>query len=549
MSARRHPTILAAIRDRNLFAPWFKSDASWAAWTAFLAALFALPMSDDQRELYQQCTSRSVPPIEAASEAWLVCGRRAGKSFILALIAVFLATFKDYRPHLAPGERGTVMVIAADRKQARVIFRYIRGLLTGIPMLRELIQRETAESFDLRRSVTIEVATAGYRVVRGYTLIAALCDEIAFWPTDDAAEPDYEVLKALRPGMATIPGAMLLCASSPYARKGALWEAYRRHHGRDGDPILVWRAATRTMNPAVPQSVLDAAMERDPASAQAEYLAQFRSDLEAFVSLEAVSACVSRGVYERKPEHRVSYHAFVDPSGGSADSFTLAVGHYNHAKQTAVVDCIREVRPPFSPELTVQEFSALLKSYGVHQVVGDRYAGEWPREQFQKFGISYEPSAKSKSEIYVDFLPLVNSARVTLLDHTKCISQICSLERRTGRNRDVIDHPPNAHDDVANVVAGIAVHCVSSVGSYHPWKGWIDEDDDDPEAERAFRRGRLAAHIMRHMCRRSASATRRWQSSGTPQSAFRSSTATTSCVWSRTSSVPATTFNPLSREF
>ena len=57
------------------------------------------------------------------------------------------------------------------------------------------------------------------------------------------------MINAIRPGMATIPGAMLLVRSSPYARRGALWDAHRRHFGKDGDPILVWQAPTRTMNP------------------------------------------------------------------------------------------------------------------------------------------------------------------------------------------------------------------------------------------------------------------------------------------------------------
>ena len=88
------------------------------------------------------------------------------------------------------------------------------------------------------------------------------------------------MLNALRPGMATIPNSMLLCASSPYARRGALWDAHRRHFAQDGDPILVWQADTRTMNPTVPQILIDEANARDPASAQAEYGAQFRSDIE-----------------------------------------------------------------------------------------------------------------------------------------------------------------------------------------------------------------------------------------------------------------------------
>ena len=297
----RRVTLIDAMADPNLFAPWFRDPASWSAWRAFLSALFALPMPDEQLAIYNRCTGRAEPPTAPAAEGWLVCGRRAGKSFILALIAVFLATFYDYRRYLAPGERGTVIVIATNTRQARVIFRYVRALLTGVPMLKRMIERETADTFDLTDGVTIEVGTTSFKTVRGYTIVAALCDELAFWPTDDSAEPDYEVLNALRPGMVTIPNAMLLCASSPYARRGALWDAHRRHFGKDDDPILVWHADTRTMNPTVPQRVIDEATERDPAWAAAEYGAQFRSDVQSFVSREAVEACVSLGVRERAP--------------------------------------------------------------------------------------------------------------------------------------------------------------------------------------------------------------------------------------------------------
>ena len=151
----------------------------------------------------------------------------------------------------------------------RVIFRYIRALLTDVPMLARMIKREASELFDLSNGVSIEVATASYRSIRGYTIVAALCDEIAFWPTDDSAQPDYEILDAIRPGMATIPGALLLCASSPYARRGALWTAHRQHFGRDGSPILVWQADTRTIVSTVSKYVIAAAEERDPASAAA----------------------------------------------------------------------------------------------------------------------------------------------------------------------------------------------------------------------------------------------------------------------------------------
>ena len=314
--------ILAAIDDPKVFGPAFHDHDSWQAWFAFLAALFALPMTADQLAIYQQCTGRASEPSARAAEAWLVCGRRSGKSFTLALVAVFLACFRDWRPHLGVGERGTITVIAADRKQARTIMRYVKGLLNLVPMLRQLIDAERVEGIDLKNRITIEVHTCSFRTVRGYTILAALCDELAFWTGEDSSNPDAEVVAALRPAMATIPGALLLCASSPYARKGVLWESYHRYFGQDG-PILVWCAPTRTMNPTVPQSFIDAEMEKDPAAASAEYLAEFRTDIEAYVSREALDAVVDWGVSERAPVAGKRYQAFVDPSGGSADSMTL----------------------------------------------------------------------------------------------------------------------------------------------------------------------------------------------------------------------------------
>jgi hypothetical protein len=141
----------------------------------------------------------------------------------------------------------------------------------------------------------------------------------------------------------------------------------------------------------------------------------------------------------------------------------MAISHREGDK--VIIDAIRERRPPFSPEQVVDEFAGLLKSYHVTKIQGDRYAGEWPREQFKKRGISYEPCEPPKSDLYRDLLPLINSGRVELLDHPRLISQLANLERRTARSgKDSIDHAPGAHDDVANAVAGAMWATASRAG-------------------------------------------------------------------------------------
>ena len=457
-------SILAAIADKKLFAPWFRDPATWAAWQAFLAALFALPMAPDQLAIYQQCTGRTKAPISPFCEAWLVCGRRAGKSFILALCAVFLACFYVWTPYLTPGEVGTILIVARDRRQARTILRYIRALLTRVPMLARMIERETAEGFDLKNHIAIEVGTASFKTVRGYTLVAALLDELAFWPTDDAADPDVEVINAIKPGMLTVPNATLLCASSPFARRGALWEAWHKHYGKDDDPVLVWQAETRLMNPTVPQSAIDQEMEADPARASAEYLAQFRSDVESFVSRDIVDAAIVPDRYELPRVAGIRYVGFADAAGGGGggDSFTAAVAHFDRSTKHLVLDAVRERRPPFSPEATCREFAEFFKSYGVYKITADHWAGDFPPEQFRKNGVACERSERVKSDIYKEMLPWLNSHRVELYNLPRMIAQLCDLERKVARGgNDSISHPPAGHDDLINAASG-ALTCAAA---------------------------------------------------------------------------------------
>jgi hypothetical protein len=147
----------------------------------------------------------------------------------------------------------------------------------------------------------------------------------------------------------------------------------------------------------------------------------------------------------------------------------LGIGHKDYTKQATVIDALREVCAPFSPEAAVDEFARLLKSYRVTKVVGDHYAGGWPADRFGKLGIRYELAEKPKSILYNDLVPLINSRRIDLLDHAKLINQLCALERRTARSgRDSIDHPPGAHDDVANAVAGVAIAGINKYGNFDP---------------------------------------------------------------------------------
>lgn len=400
----------------------------------------------------------------AVKEFYAICGRGSGKSRIVALLACCFAARHYQR---AAGESIYLAVFAPDRRQAGVTHRYICGLMKSVPSLAALIERQTRDSLVLSNGVNIEVISSSIASPRGRSYALAIVEEAAFLPQDQSANPDVELLRALRPALARVPSSLLAVVSSPYARRGILWQAWQRHQSQPAPDVLLVQAPTLELNPTFDRRAIDRAYEEDPASAASEYGAQFRADIETFVAREVIEAAVVPGRRELPPLPRRQYAGFLDFAGGSGtDSATCAVAHeeYRDGQTVAVLDAVREVRPPFRPEQVCAEFARLLTAYGIVLATADRYAGEFPVEAMSRHGVTVIASDRSKSEIYREFLPHVNSGAVELLDLPRLTAQLASLERRTARGgRDSIDHAPGGHDDVANAACGALVELLLPV--------------------------------------------------------------------------------------
>jgi hypothetical protein len=447
-------TLRRALTDPGLLGSILAGE-SWSAWRALLIASMGEPLNDAERATFTKLTGREREPLQRVEELWAIVGRRGGKSRGISTLASYIGGLCDHSDVLAPGERGVLLCIAPDQRQASVVLSYTAAAFDASPIMRQLVANQTADTLALSNGISIEVRAANFRRLRGPSYIGVILDEGAYLLADDtSANPDTEILAAVRPGLSTT-GGPLIVITSPYAKKGEVYGTFKRHFGANGDPaILVAQAPSREMNPTLPQRVVDRALARDHAAASAEYLAQFRNDLESFIAREQVQACVEAGARERAPAPGTRYFSFCDPSGGSSDAMTCTVGHRDG--DSIIVDAIREIPAPFNPDNAVEELATFLKSYKVSATVGDRYAAAWVTTAFAKHGIKYEHSELNRSELYLELLPRLNSRTIKLLDHPRAAAQICGLERRTARGgRDTIDHPPGSHDDLANAVAGL----------------------------------------------------------------------------------------------
>jgi hypothetical protein len=464
--------------------------ASRYGWRVLLIAAAGERLTAKERAEFKRLTGRDREPGHMVHEFVAVVGRRSGKSYAMACFLIWIACLCDHSDALAPGEVGLALCISRDQRVAKIILGYVEGVIEAAPLLKTLLVNKIADAIELKNNITIEVRPCSHRTLRGMTCVAIVGDEVAQWYTStDFAEPDVEVLGALRPSLLTTRGPLLL-ASSAYAKIGVLYEAWRRDYGPNGDPdVLVCYGTSRDLNPTLPQALIDREIARDPIRNRAEYLSEWRDDIAGFIGRDIVEACIGDHV-ELAPVPGTNYFIFVDPASGAegGDSYAFAVAH--RFEDQVIVDAVREVRSPFSPSQVIEQVAIpLCKFWNVSAVVGDNYAGQFAKEPFLTAGLQYELAAAHKTALYADpFLSLLNSRKIVLPRNDRLIAQICALERSVQRSgRDQITHPPHGHDDLANAVAGVASLVYASDGYNYN----LDSQNDDGLDARGYQAQRF----------------------------------------------------------
>ena len=469
--AKKTIDVIQAIRDPNIL-----GDVLSPAQEAALRTLYGLPIPKDQESLVRRCTGHpSRKPMEYR-EAAFICGRRSGKSDKIASnVCVYEAFFRKH--DLSTGERGVVLLLAQNMRQAQVVRNYIEGKIQKSPILSRHVQATRAQELDLDNGITIAIHPASFRSIRGLSVVACICDEIGFWWTEDGyANPDVEILRAVRPAMATFPNAKLVLASSPYAMNGVLWDLWRNRK-KDRD-TLVWHAPTALMNPIVGKRFLENEKKRDPDIYRREYEAEFAEAVSAYIPADAIAACVVAGRTSVPPTpKRHRYTAAID-AAFKGDRFTFAVVHRDRQADRFVVDHLAgwegSRQSPVRLSQVVPEIRKVLDLYGTHKVFGDQFGAEPLRQVFRSDGMTFMESpftVQSKADMYATLRSLILDGRIELLDHRDSLKELRSLEIHNlpgGHPR--IGHPSRGglHDDYADAIA-LAVSKMMNVRVAGTW--------------------------------------------------------------------------------
>jgi hypothetical protein len=466
-------TILDALSDRHLFGGLlaFRDLRTWQPWLTFIRAVYGLPLSATDLDVFRRHAGRTAPRVGGYPEAVAIVGVQSGKSRIAAALASFAAV---------TGPDGThALLVGQDHRGAlRTLLRYAREPFEKLAPFKAEVIRETADTLELRNGVSLSAYPCRPAAIRGLRACLVVIDELAFFTATDGRPVDVEMLRAARGRLATT-GGKLIVLSSPYAQTGALFDLHRQHYGREDATTLVWQASASDMNPTLPSDYLARMAQDDPEAYRSEVLGEFRSGVTTFFDGDALAACVETGVRERARMPDTSYVSFDDPASGSgADNWTKAMAHRDGDQ--IVLDVLRTWTPPFNPSAVMAESAALSRAYGLHTTTGDRFAAGFVLEGFRGHGLTYIPSTLDRSAIYLELLPLVNAGRVRLLDSPELLRELRGLERRRGTaGRDRIDHATGRHDDRANSAAGACVLAAGPLWSSADTLGLLRAQDSD----------------------------------------------------------------------
>ena len=470
------PDIIEFIKSPCFLGP--DEDIS-VAQVSVLKAIYGLSMSEEEERVFLQLTDGRKARSGGYSEAWIIVGRRSGKTDkILANCAVFEAFTFD-GSSLADGEEAFYPIVAQNVDGANRARSYIEGKLLKLEERGwEILDHGSAQSRaitgkEIRTTmgVTFRCFPCTKAAVRGITAIGAATDESAWWCTEEnGCNADREVFRALRPTVATFGRrAKRLNATSPYAEEGAVWDAWEKRHTSQA---LVINAPSWVFNPNLPQDFLDNERMNDLSAYLREYGAQFGKEGGSYLDPSEIERAIDKSrplIVPYEPGH--DYRAALDVAF-KGDLYVLAIGWMDASGivNFNVWTWKGSKKAPLDGEVIAEEAAGYLKVFGIDQLPTDQYSDEQVKKDYAKFGITVliEPDSEALNwEMYKNLKAAMRRGLCCFADDPVIRKDLGSLRRVGGGRVPKICAPQRGgfHDDVSKASSKVLMKILPSSGN------------------------------------------------------------------------------------
>jgi hypothetical protein len=429
--------------------------------------------------------------------------------------------------YVLKGQEPRMVLISQMKDVAVENLVSIRLCLESSPFGKREIKDALADEIKLKNGISIVASSPNIKAQRGLALPVVGMDEVGFWYKDaEAANPDFEVVRAVSAAQAQFPRRKRFGISSVWSKEGLLWE----HHlaGTEGrllktggeaakrkyKHVLVVEASTASMlfkreqqqdehgrpaRPHIDREYLETEQARDPEGFDREYLCKFLDSLSKFITRERLEQCVEGGIGERPPIKVGSqdynpekglplYVAVMDPAF-RRDAYAFGIVHHERGKGIVVDKVQRWVPRPardkgksikLKPDEVMEEILPDLRAYGISHIYSDQYQLESLQALYGPRGVvveGFDFTTRSKNQICLNLESLVNQQRVWLPDPKAGVVQHQLFEEVVGLEKVLrpngtftVQAQAGQYDDMAMMLALAAFKAM-----------WLVPEDPAPE--------------------------------------------------------------------
>ncbi len=445
-----------------------------------LRALYGLPLDQEQLKIFDTLTKNKgkYRPGTELSELIACLGARAGKSFLVSVVALYEATRDKWKQYVSEGENPYIVIIATRQKQAEAIIQAnCSRMLLNSPVLQYLVEDSFQTEITLYNGIKILSLPCNSTAGRGLPIAVFILDEIAFYRIE-GVKADEIIYNSLRPRQAQFPDCKMLQISTAGSKQGLFFSNFDQGF-RIQDRLTI-QGTTSFVNPVIPKAFLQKEKDRDIDNWLREFQAEFSEKIEAFFGFEIMQKVFTlAGDLPYKSGN--SYYMGFDQSGLSGkDHFAVAISHSE--KDLALVDCVRSWDTR-NLDIILSEAGALAKKYHIFNCLVDKYAVGYVRNVFKKINLEIE-IRPSLPDIFVNFKSLCLREKISLPDRPDLregMKNSLAVYNKSNKLSIIHERGPEGHADEIDAVVSSIYAVSKKLEDHGPQVRWIggDSDDDD----------------------------------------------------------------------
>jgi len=426
----------------------------------------------------------------------LVCGRKSGKTLLIAIIVLYeafrllLTDNLHAKYNMIPNSPIYIMVISTSRENALdVAFQYIRSLAEGSWWLNDYIVNITSQQIEFQKNIIIRCQACSSASGRGYPTVLNVYDEHAHMKLRSGNAGGDVIYEALQPNLKVFRGdGKTVSVSSPSGMEGIFWDNFST-----GDPIEViqksehhgehaWRAVfqypTWDMNPTLPRDHREIEKEflADPKSFDMEFGGLFAQVIDAALNPKDIDECaLGIQINVDVPELKEPRVIVLDPAT-VGNEYAVVMGHMNAKRDHIIVDIVKTFSGTHKKPVDIEEVEdyvrILIRNFKIITVVVDQHQSAETVQRFQKEGIPIymvNITPKYNTDMYRILFRYINTHKIIYPNLIEIKDELRFLQKRFVGWGWIVVAARNHMDDIPDAMANLCLTLEQKLGTQISW--------------------------------------------------------------------------------